>query len=129
MLQPTIKMIHILAASTAFMFFIFRAYPIVINHFWQPSSSIKNKVLVACQHSSYTVVVATGIWLLYNKHFIVQPWFYGKISLFVLILVASAIGFKRRMELSINTRKKALVLAFISFLAIVTLIAIKPQFG
>lgn len=124
-----IVLIHLIFAILAFSILLLRAYPVLIEKNWQHTSNTTHKILVAIQHSSYSILVLSGLWLLWSNQFAVQPWFYAKIILFFVILSASAKAFKRKQEISLVQRQAGLVIAIIAFCALFGMMILKPQFG
>lgn len=123
------QLVHIIAAYSAFIFLLLRAFPILIQGRWQEKSTMSNKILVALQHSSYSILVLSGLWLLWTIHFQVEAWFYAKIILFVVVLSASAKAFKRHADILLIQRQAGLFLAIVAYFAIFGLVLLKPQFG
>ncbi len=85
-------------------------------------------MLVAMQHLAFTLLIITGMVLLYQNQFVVQPWFYGKIILFLVILSAMAKAFGKR-DISMGQRKAGAMVAGIAFAGLMTLVIWKPDFS
>ena len=81
------KIIHMTAVAAALMVFVLRASTLFIGVQGEQPNPAGRKVLVALQHLSFTVVFITGAILLVMKDFQVQPWFYAKIILFLVLLI------------------------------------------
>lgn len=78
---------------------------------------------VACQHSCLTLVGFSGIYLLYNKDFQVQPWFYAKIMLFAVLLSSLIKAFKKpNPHILLVQRKAGLFIALFCYVAILALV-------
>lgn len=143
------KIVHMTFASLAIIVFVIRA----ILLFWKPAISTEigsaeigsatigsdttaspapksagRIVLVAMQHLSFTLLVITGIVLLYQNKFVVQPWFYGKIILFLVVLSAVTKAFGKR-DIGSGQRKAGAMVAGIAFIGLMTLICWKPDFS
>lgn len=133
------KIVHMSFASLALIAFVIRA----VLLFWQPANSsvtqpatesgsqsgkVSRIVLVAIQHLAFTVLIVTGIILLYQNQFVVKPWFYAKIILFVVILSATIKAFGKR-DIGLAQRKAGVVVASIAFAALFTLVIWKPDFS
>ena len=132
------KIVHMTFASLAIIVFVIRT----ILLFWQPTAIVTASssatrpapksagriVLVAMQHLAFTLLVITGIVLLYQNKFVVQPWFYGKIILFLVILSAITKAFGKR-DIGIGQRKAGAMVAGIAFVGLMTLICWKPNFS
>ncbi len=122
-----LKIIHMTFGSLALIAFLIRA----VMLFWAPQNQpgkVSRIVLVAMQHLSFTVLIVTGIVLLYQNQFVVQPWFYGKIILFVVILSATIKAFGKR-DITLAQRKAGVIVAGIAFAGLFTLVIWKPDFS
>ena len=124
-----IKIVHMSLASAVFLLLIARALPVLIKKTNEQVNPASNKMLIGLQHLSYSILVLSGAWLLWNKNFDVQPWFYAKVVLFFVILSATTKAFKRDDNILLVQRKAGLVIALVAFIALFALIIIKPQFG
>lgn len=132
------KIVHMTFASLAIIVFVIRAALL----FWKPAAivtpisttaspapkSAARIVLVAMQHLAFTLLIITGIVLLYQNQFVVQPWFYGKIILFLVILSAVTKAFGKR-DIGSGQRKAGAIVAGIAFVGLMTLICWKPDFS
>ena len=132
------KIVHMTFASLAIIVFVIRT----ILLFWQPTAIVTASssaarpapksagriVLVAMQHLSFTLLVITGLVLLYQNNFVVQPWFYGKIILFLVILSAVTKAFGKR-DIGSGQRKAGAMVAGIAFIGLMTLVCWKPNFS
>ena len=133
------KIVHMTFASLAILVFVIRA----ILLFWKPVAitatanntttspapkSAGRIVLVAMQHLSFTLLIITGMVLLYQNNFVVQPWFYGKIILFLVILSAVTKAFGKR-DIGNSQRKAGAMVAGIAFVGLMTLVIWKPNFS
>ncbi len=132
------KIVHMTFASLAIIVFVIRT----ILLFWQPTvivtasssaarpapKSAGRIVLVAMQHLAFTLLVITGLVLLYQNNFVVQPWFYGKIILFLVILSAVTKAFGKR-DIGSGQRKAGAMVAGIAFIGLMTLVCWKPNFS
>ena len=127
--QLIIKILHMSVASAVFFLLIARALPVLIKKTNEQIVPVSNKMLIGLQHLSYSILVLSGAWLLWNKNFDVQPWFYAKVVLFFVILSATTKAFKRDESILWVQRKAGLIIAVAAFIALFTLIMIKPQFG
>lgn len=138
------KIVHMTFASLAIIVFVIRT----ILLFWQPAISAEmgsaaigsattaspapksagRIVLVAMQHLSFTLLVITGLVLLYQNNFVVQPWFYGKIILFLVVLSAVTKTFGKR-DIGSGQRQAGAMVAGIAFIGLMTLVCWKPNFS
>lgn len=127
--QLIIKIIHMSCASAVFLLLLARALPLLAKKSDSDTPVTSNKILIVLQHLGYSILVLSGLWLLWAKNFAVQPWFYAKIILFVVILSSTTKAFKRQDGILLVQRKAGLVIAIVAFLALFGLIMLKPQFG
>lgn len=123
-----IKMLHASFALAAFVVLLVRGYP-VLSRRSDLDVPRPHKAVNALQHISYSILVLSGLWLLWLKRFHVEPWFYAKIVLFIVILSASAKAFKKTPEILPVQRQAGIVIAALAFCALFALIIIKPQLG
>lgn len=122
-----LKIIHMTFGSLALITFLIRAALLFRAPQNQPAKAGRI-VLVALQHLSFTVLILTGMVLLYQNQFVVKPWFYGKIILFVVILSATIKAFSKR-DMSLAQRKAGAFVAAIAFGGLLTLVVLKPDFS
>lgn len=88
----------------------------------QPSQQ-NRRVFVAFQHIALTMIGFTGIFLLYQKQFTVQPWFYAKVMLFAVMLSSLITAFKKtNPEILLVQRKAGLLIALFCYIAILGLV-------
>lgn len=87
------------------------------------------RLVIALQHSTFTLLLLTGGALLWMKHFQVQPWFYAKAVLFVVIFSSLIKAFRRKEGILLVQRRAGMVIAWIAFFAILLLVKIKPVFS
>lgn len=85
------------------------------------------KMLLIAQHSTFSIFLITGGWLLYLKSFNVQSWFYAKVILFIVLLSSVIKAFKKAENILLVQRRGGIIIAWIAFVAILTLVAIKPN--
>lgn len=124
-----IKIIHMSCASAVFLILLARAFPLLMKNKNDESEHTSNKILIGLQHLGYSILVLSGLWLLWLKNFDVQPWFYAKLVLFFAILSCTAKAFKRNDQILLVQRKAGLIIAIVAFIALFGLIILKPQFG
>lgn len=124
-----IKIMHMSIASLVFILLIVRAFPVLILKKWTVERTVSNKIIVGLQHLSYSVLILSGLWLLWDNQFQVEMWFYAKVILFLVILSASMKAFSRKSERLLVQRQAGLVIAIVAFIALFALIGIKPELG
>ena len=59
---------------------------------------VARTALVALQHFAITVIVLTGIVSLFLKDFDVQPWFYAKVILFLVLVSSLGKAYKKMIR-------------------------------
>ena len=123
------KIIHMTAVAAALMVFVLRASTLFIGVQGEQPNPAGRKALVALQHLSFTGVFITGAILLVMKNFQVQPWFYAKIILFLVLLSSLMKAFKNDDTILLAQRRAGLVISAIAFVAIIILVIVKPVFA
>lgn len=127
--QLLVKIIHMSAASLAIIAILARAFTLFVGTQGNLPNPVARKLFVALQHLALAVIALTGVISLVIKNFEVQPWFYAKVILF-LVLVSSLIkAYKKDDSVLLVQRRAGLVIAIISLAAIMALVIIKPTFG
>lgn len=121
--------VHIVSAVLAFLVFVLRAFTLFVGTQNQQPNPKGRVAFVAVQHLSYTVLVLTGVALLIINQFQVEPWFYAKILLFLVLLSSQIKAYKKDDQILLAQRRAGLVIGAIVFIAIFSLILIKPVFG
>ncbi len=124
-----IKIIHMSSVAVALIVFIARASTLFIGTQNQQPNPKGRIIFVALQHLSFTVLTITGIILLVMKDFQVQSWFYAKIVLFLVLLSSLIKTYKKDDSILLPQRRAGLVISSVAFLAIISLVMIKPVFG
>ncbi|MBF7688274.1 SirB2 family protein [Acinetobacter rathckeae] len=123
-----LKIVHSIAITVLLMTIIWQSIilfrlPNADTAFNVPS----RKKITIIQHSIFLVLFLTGGTLLYLKHFQVQSWFYAKALLFVVIISASVKAFKKpNPNILLVQRRGGIILAWIAFVSIITLVVTKP---
>ena len=121
--------IHLVALALAAIAVLVRSMPLWMTTPDQSESPATNKLWIALQLSGFSLVVITGLILLSLNHFQMQPWFYAKIILFVVMLSSFSKAFKKDQSILVVQRKAGLVIGCVAFVAILGLVMIKPVFG
>ena len=124
-----IKIIHMSAVSFVILVFVLRAATLFIGVQGQQPNPKGRVAFVALQHLSYTLVILTGIILLFMNHFEVQPWFYAKIILFLVLLSSQIKAYKKDDNILLAQRRAGIVIGAIAFIGLLALVMIKPVFG
>lgn len=124
-----IKIIHMSSVSLAIVVLMLRATTLFVGVQNDQPNPQRRKLYVALQHFSFTVVAVTGLILLTLNDFQVQPWFYAKVVLFLVILSSVIKTYKQDDSIAMNQRKAGLFVTTVAFIALIGLIMIKPNFG
>lgn len=124
-----VKIVHMSSAALAMLIFVLRASTLFIGTQNQQPNPKGHVGFVAMQHLSYTLLVVTGVTLLVMNKFQVQPWFYAKIVLFLVLLSSQIKVYKKDDSILLAQRRAGLMIGIIAFVAIISLIIIKPVFG
>lgn len=124
-----VKIIHMTSVALALLVFVLRALTLFVGTQGQQPNPNGRVAFVALQHLSYTVVVVTGVVLLFMNHFNVQPWFYAKIILFLVLLSSQIKAYKKDENILLTQRRAGIVVGAIAFIGLIALVMIKPVFG
>ncbi|RKG37961.1 SirB2 family protein [Acinetobacter rongchengensis] len=124
-----VKIIHMTSVALALLIFVLRALTLFVGTQGQQPNPNGRVAFVALQHLSYTVVVVTGVVLLFMKHFDVEPWFYAKIILFLVLLSSQIKVYKKDENILLAQRRAGLVVGSIAFIGLIALVMIKPVFS
>ncbi|WP_347453395.1 SirB2 family protein [Acinetobacter thermotolerans] len=127
--QLLVKIIHMSAAGLAIVAILARAMTLFIGTQGNLPNPVARKPLVALQHLAMAVIALTGIIALFLKNFEVQPWFYAKVILFLVLISSLGKAYKKDDSILLVQRRAGLVIAVISLIAIIALVIIKPTFG
>ena len=87
-IQLLIKIVHMTLASLLIVVVLARTLTLFVGVQAEQPNPIARKLLVALQHFAVTFIAITGLIALYLKDFVVQPWFYAKVVLFLVMLSA-----------------------------------------
>lgn len=124
-----VKIIHMTSVALALLVFVLRALTLFVGTQGQQPNPNGRVAFVALQHLSYTVVVVTGVVLLFMKHFDVEPWFYAKIILFLVLLSSQIKAYKKDENILLAQRRAGIVIGAVAFIGLIALVMIKPVFG
>ena len=128
-LHLLIKIIHMSAVSTLILVFVLRAATLFIGVQDQQPNPKARPALVGFQHLALTLMIVTGIALLVMNKFEVQPWFYAKVILFLVLCSALSKAYKKDPSVVLAQRRAGVILAAFALLAILGLVMLKPVFG
>ena len=128
-IQLLVKIMHMSVAALLILAIVLRATTLFVGTVDGQPSAKGRVAFVALQHLSLTLVALTGIVALFLKDFQVEPWFYAKVVLF-LVLVSSLIKtYRKDTSVDLAQRRAGLVLAVVALVSIIGLVIIKPNFG
>lgn len=127
--QLLVKIIHMSAAGLAIVAILARALTLFVGTQGNQLNSKARVFLVALQHLVISVIALTGIIALFLKNFDVQPWFYAKIILFLVLISSLGKAYKKDDSILLVQRRAGLFIAVVSLIAIIVLVMIKPNFG
>lgn len=127
--QLLVKIIHMSAAGLAIVAILARALTLFVGTQGNQPNSKARVFLVALQHLVISVIALTGIIALFLKNFDVQPWFYAKIILFLVLISSLGKAYKKDDSILLVQRRAGLFIAVVSLIAIMVLVMIKPNFG
>ena len=128
-LHLLIKIIHMSAVSAMILVFVLRAATLFIGVQDQQPNPKARPALVGFQHLALTLMIVTGIALLVMNKFEVQPWFYAKVILFLVLCSALSKAYKKDPSMVLAQRRAGVILAAFALLAILGLVMLKPVFG
>ncbi|WP_180039798.1 SirB2 family protein [Acinetobacter sp. YH12218] len=127
--QLIIKIIHMCGVALGCAAIFIRAFTLFKGTQGNLPNPAGRKFFVALQHGSMTLIAVTGIILLFMKNFDVQPWFYAKVVLFLVLLSSLSKAYKKDDGVLLVQRRAGLFIAAVALIFIITLVIIKPVFG
>ena len=123
------KIVHMSAVSLLILVFFTRAATLYMGVRDQQPNNHARKGFVALQHLSLTLIIVTGAVLLFMNNFDVQPWFYAKIVLFLVLLSSQIKAYKKDESILLTQRRAGIVVGAIALIGLMALVMIKPVFG
>lgn len=124
-----IKIIHMTSVTVLILVFILRALTLYIGTQNQQPNPKGRVAFVALQHLSLTLMVVTGLTLLYMNDFKVQPWFYAKVVLFLVLVSSLMKAYKKDDSILLAERRAGVFIGAVALVATLTLVVIKPVFS
>lgn len=121
--------IHLVALAIACLAVFIRSLPLWATTQASSVYAVSHKRWITLQHLGFSLVVVTGILLLFLHHVPLQPWFYAKIILFLVLLSAWSKAFKKDDSILLVQRRAGLIIGAVALLAIVGLSIFQPVFG
>lgn len=127
-IQLLIKIVHMTLASLLIVVVLARTLTLFVGVQGEQPNPVARKLLVALQHFAVTFIAITGLIALYLKDFVVQPWFYAKVVLFLVMLSALMKAFKKDPQVLLVQRRAGMILAILALASLIGLVIIKPLF-
>lgn len=127
-IQLLIKIVHMTLASLLIVVVLVRTLTLFVGVQGEQPNPVARKLLVALQHFAVTFIAITGLIALYLKDFVVQPWFYAKVVLFLVMLSALMKAFKKDPQVLLVQRRAGMILAILALACLIGLVIIKPVF-
>lgn len=127
-IQLLIKIVHMTLASLLIVVVLARTLTLFVGVQGEQPNPVARKLLVALQHFAVTFIAITGLIALYLKDFVVQPWFYAKVVLFLVMLSALVKAFKKDPQVLLVQRRAGMILAILALASLIGLVIIKPVF-
>lgn len=127
--QLLVKIIHMSAAALVIVAILARALTLFVGTQGNLPNPKARIALVALQHLAITVIALTGIVSLFIKNFDVQPWFYAKVILFLVLVSSLGKAYKKDDSILLAQRRAGLFIAVVSLVSILILVMLKPNFG
>ena len=128
-LHLIIKIVHMSSVALLIVAFLLRASKLLLTKENDVPIAKGSKALIGLQHLSLTLIVLTGVTLLIMNDLQVQPWFYAKIILFLVMISSLIKAYKTDERILLVQRKAGLVISGVALAAIIALVMIKPVFG
>lgn len=123
------KIIHMSAVSLLILVFVARAATLFIDVKNQQPNANARKSLVGMQHLSLTLIIVTGVTLLFMNNFDVKPWFYAKVILFFVLWSSLIKTYKNDNTILLVQRRAGLLIGSVALIGILGLVMIKPVFA
>ena len=128
-LHLIIKIVHMSSVALLIVAFLLRASNLLLTQENDAPIAKGSTALIGLQHLSLTWIVLTGVTLLIMNDLQVQPWFYAKIILFLVMISSLIKAYKTDERILLVQRKAGLVISGVALAAIIALVMIKPVFG
>lgn len=128
-LHLLIKIIHMSSVAALILILLVRGLTLFVGCENDQPNPKKRTLFVALQHLSLTLVAVTGISLLVMNKFIVQPWFYGKILLFLVLISSLIKTYRQDDKITLIQRRAGFFISCTVLITIIGFILIKPGFS
>lgn len=123
------KIMHMSAAAFLLCAVVARGYTLFVGTQGNLPNPVARTFFVAIQHLAMLMVILTGVIALYLKGFVVEPWFYAKVILFVVLFSALNKAYRKADTIALAQRRAGLFLAAVALGSIIVLVMLKPNFG
>jgi uncharacterized membrane protein SirB2 len=124
-----IKIIHMSGLLLIMIAVLARATTLYIGVQDRQPNPKGQKIYVALQHLAFTLVIGTGLFLLVMNEFKVQPWFYAKAVLVIVMLSSLIKAYRKDPQVLLVQRRAGVLISCVAFVAIIGIVMIKPNFG
>lgn len=124
-----IKIVHMSSLLLLIIAVLARATTLYFGVENQQPNSKGRKAYVALQHLAFTLVIGTGLILLFLNNFQVQPWFYAKVVLVIVMLSSLIKAYRQDASVLLIQRRAGVLISCVAFMAIIGIVMIKPTFG
>ena len=128
-MQLTVKIVHMMTATVLMLVVIGRGFTLFVGVQGNQPNPIARKLFVMLQHLSMTVIILSGVMALFLKNFVVEPWFYAKILLFVVLFSSLIKAYKKDNSILLVQRRAGFAIAVVALIGIIILVIVKPNFG
>jgi uncharacterized membrane protein SirB2 len=128
-IQLLVKIMHMSVAALLILAIALRATTLFVGTLDGQPSTKARVALVGLQHLALTLVALTGIVALLLKDFQVEPWFYAKVVLFLVLVSSLMKTYRKDTSVDLAQRRAGLFLAVVALIGIIGLVIIKPNFG
>ncbi|WP_180028969.1 SirB2 family protein [Acinetobacter sp. YH16032] len=124
-----IKIVHMSSLLLLIIAVLARATTLYFGVENQQPNPKGRKAYVALQHLAFTLVIGTGLILLFLNNFQVQPWFYAKVVLVIVMLSSLIKAYRQDASVLLIQRRAGVLISCVAFMAIIGIVMIKPTFG
>lgn len=128
-LHLIIKIVHMSSVALLIVAFLLRGSTLLFSKENDAPLVKGPKAIIGLQHLSLTLIVLTGVTLLIMNDLQVQPWFYAKVILFLVMISSLIKAYKTDDRILLVQRKAGLVISGVALIAIIALVMIKPVFN
>ena len=116
------NIVHLIAVGLLSLTLVLQSYAVFKYENFEKFTF--RRLLLIGQHSTFSIFILSGLYLLYSKSFQVQHWFYIKVLLCVVLVSSLIKAFK--VDILPVQRRAGIILAWIALIIILTLSWTKP---